>query len=150
MFRNDKIGSEFPEIWLYHDREIDETQWYLTQNDEDAINGVQTNSKPEFEAREGENLEEDKSIDQDSLISSNMETLHFNPDSVQYTRTGRVICAPQRYQFETNLTVITYNSYYQVFADDNQVQEVKFAAVRAAIGDGFNHTSKLFPIKFKK
>ncbi len=67
FFQNNIIWSEFPEIWLYHNHEIDKKdQQNLIQDDEtttnpDDIDGVQTNNNAEFKAREGEDLEEQDS-----------------------------------------------------------------------------------------
>ncbi len=160
FFRNDMIRSEFPEIRLYWDHEINETNGQnLIQDDEatinqDNIDGVQTNDNTEFKAREGENLEEEGSSNDGSIISTNTETWNSNPFSAQTTRSGRVIQKPQRFcnlNFETNSTATTYHNYYQVLEnDETEEKDPEIAAVGAAIGGGFDHTSKLIPIKFKE
>ncbi len=159
-FRNDLIRSEYPEIRLYRDHEIATENEEIMTQDEDAtinpddINGVQTNDHSEYEVREGENLEEEESSDEDSIISTNTETSNSDPFPTQNTRSGRAIRKPQKYRdpnFETNLTATTYQNYYQVL-EDGEIEEndPEIAAVGAAIGGGFDHTSELIPIKFKE
>ncbi len=116
FFQNDTIRSEFLEIWLYCDHKIDENdQQNLIQDDEitknpEDIDGVQTNNNSEFKARKGENLEEEESSDEESVISTNTETSNSDPFPTQTTRSGRVIQTPQRFNFKANLTANTYNN----------------------------------------
>ncbi len=160
FFWNNIIRSKFLEIRLYWDHEINETnEQNLIHDDEATINqdefdGVQTNVNTELKSREGENLEEEDSSNNNSIISTNTETSNSNPFSTQNTRRGRVIWKPQLFwalNFETNLTATIYHNYYQVL-ENNETEEKdpEIAAVGAAIGGGFNHTSKLIPIKSKK
>ncbi len=49
------------------------------------------------------------------------------------------------------MTATTYHNYYQVLENDEiEEKDPEIAAVGAAIGGGFDHTSKLIPIKFKE
>ncbi len=154
FFQNNIIWSEFPEIWLYHNREIDKKdQQNLIQDDEtttnpDDIDGVQINNSAEFDAREEEDFEEE------SIISTNTETSNSDPFPTQNTRNGRANWKPQKYcdpNFQTNLTAITYHNYYQILEhDETQEKDPDIAAVGAAIRGGFDHTGELIPIKFKE
>ena len=99
-------------------------------------------------------MEEEDSSNDKSIISTNTETSNSDPFSTQNTRSRRAVQKPQRFgdpNFETNLTATTYQNYYQVL-EDGEIEEndPEIAAVGAAIGGGFDHTSELIPIKFKE
>ncbi len=90
FFQNDIIRSEFLEIGLYQNHEIEENnQQNLLLDDEtttnpDDIEGVQTNNNAEFE-----DLEEEDSSNDDSIISTHTETSNSDLFSTQNTRSGR-------------------------------------------------------------
>ncbi len=70
--------------------------------------------------------------------------------SVITTRCGRTIQKTWICGFETNPAATTYHKYYQILtSDEDQVKEIEFATVRAAICSCFYHTSEVIPIKFK-
>ncbi len=154
-FRHDNIQSEFPEIHLNRNQEIiAENEVDLTKDDEettdiDAIEGIKTNSNTESKAGEGEEWSDNDS-DDESVKSTNTEASN-SEDFIPVTRRGRAIIRPKWYQDganETNLTATTYQNYYSIFG--NNEEDTEIAAVGAAIGGGFDHTSKLIPMKFKE
>ncbi len=99
-------------------------------------------------------MEEEESSDKDSIISTNTETSNSDPFPTQNTRSGRAVQKPHKYRdpnFETNLTATTYQNYYQVLEDSEIEQnDPEIAAVGAAIGGGFDHTSELIPSNSRK
>ncbi len=96
-------------------------------------------------------MEEDESSNKDSIISAKTETSNSIPFQ---TKSGRAIRKSQQYNnpiFETNLTATTYHNYYRIFTnEETQVKDPKIAAVGAAIGGGFGHTTELIPIEFEE